>query len=135
VKVSPHINDTTQLKEVPKGGGALPRGVRRVRATTIKGTIKDSVEISSQNSRHRGINLGMEVIQELITSRVAVWTVNTTDTKGFTKKGELTLKKTTIIITPRVDQRQRRTKQNNITTGMSRTRRKNTTKPRRQKPR
>jgi len=135
VKISPHVDNTTRLKEVAKGGRALPRGVRRVRATTIKGTIKNSIEISSQNSRHRGINLGMEVIQELITSRVAIWTVNTTDTKGFSKKGELTLKKTTIIITPRVNQRQRRTKQNNITTGMRRTRRKDTTKPRRQEPR
>jgi len=103
VKISPHIDNTTRLKKVRKGGRTLPRGIRRVRATTIKGTIKNSFEISSQNSRHRGINLGMEVIQELITSRGAIWTVNTTDAKGFAKIGELTLKKTTIIITPRVD--------------------------------
>lgn len=105
MKVPPYVNDATGLKKTPKGGRALTRRVRRVRTEAINRAVKDHVKIAGKNSGHRGINLGMKIIQELIPNRVAIRTINTANTKRLTKKGKFTLDKTTINITPRINQR------------------------------
>ena len=82
-----------------------------------------------------GINLRMKIIQELILCRVVIGSLNRTNPKRLTKKGKLTLKETTIDITPGVNQGQRKTKQNNIATRMCRIRGNNRTKTRGGEPR
>ena len=68
-------------------------------------------------------------------SRVVVRCVHTTNPKRATEEREFNLQVTTGNIPPRVDQRQRRTKQNNTTRRMRPPRRGNSRKTGREKPR
>jgi len=81
VEIPPNINNTACLKEAPKRRRTLPRTVSRVRTKAINSTVKDRIEIASQDSRNGGINHGMKIIQELITCRVAIGAIDTTNTK------------------------------------------------------
>ena len=135
VEIPPYVHHTAVVKKICKGGRAIARGDGGIRASPINGAIKDLIKVTTENCGDRGIDLGVEIPKELVPSRVAVRCVHTTNPKRATEEREFNLQVTTGNITPRVDQRQRRTKQNNTTTRMRRPRRDNSRKTRREKPR
>jgi len=85
---------------IQEGGRALEMNQK----DQSKGTIKNSVKITSKDSGYGGINPCMKVIKEKIPSRVAIWTIDTTNTKKFGTERKFTLQETTISITPRIYQ-------------------------------
>ena len=135
VEIPPYVHHTAVVKKIFKGGRAIARRDGGIRASPINGTIKDLIKVTTENRGDRGIDLRMEISKELVPRRVAIRCVHTTNTKRATEEREFYLQVTTGNITPRVDQRQRRTKQNNTTTRMRRPRRDNSRKTRREKPR
>ena len=134
VEIPPYVHHTAVVEKIFKGGRAIARGDRGIRASPINGAIKDLIKVTTENRGDRGIDLGMEVSKELVPRRAAVRCVHTTNPKRATEEREFNLQVTTGNITPRVDQRQRRTKQNNTTTRMRRPRRDNSRKTGRAKP-
>ena len=105
MKIPPNIHDTASIKKTTKRNRAFPRRVTRVRTTTIKGPIKNSIEITSKDSRDRRINLGMKIIQKEITIGIVVGTIGGTNTKSLVLEGKLALKEATSRIRPRIEKR------------------------------
>ena len=103
MKIPPNIGSTARIKKTPEERRTFTRGVRWVKTNPVNRTVKDRVKVAGKNSRHRGINLRMKIIQELIPSRVAIGSINRTNPKRLMKKRKLTLKVTAINITPRVN--------------------------------
>lgn len=100
MEIPPNVHSTASVKKTTERDRALTRRVTRIRTTTIKGTIKNSIEIPSKDSRNRRVNTGVKIIQKEVTIRVAVRTIDGTDTESLVPEGELTLKETTSRIRP-----------------------------------
>ena len=116
VEIPPYVHHTAVVKKICKGGRAIARGDRGIRASPINGAIKDLIKVTTENCGDRGIDLGVEISKELVPRRVAIRCIHTTNPKRATEEREFNLQATTGNITPRVDQRQKdETKQFNHT--------------------
>ena len=94
------MSTAQQASKRPQRETAFTRRVTRVRTTTIKGTIKNSIEIPSKDSRDRRVNMGVKIIQKEVMIRVAVRTIDGTDMESLVLEGELALEETINRIRP-----------------------------------
>lgn len=100
MEIPPNVHSTASVKKTTEGDRAFTRRVTRVRTTTIKGTIKNSIEIPSKDSRDRRVNMGVKIIQKEVMIRVAVRTIDGTDMESLVPEGELALEETINRIRP-----------------------------------
>ena len=91
VEIPPYVHHTAVVEKIFKGGRAIARGDRGIRASPINGAIKDLIKVTTENRGDRGIDLGVEVSKELVPRRVAVGGIHTTDTKGLAKERKFNL--------------------------------------------
>lgn len=100
MEIPPNVHSTASVKKTTERDRAFPRRVTRIRTAPIKGTIKNIIEVPSKDNRDRRVNTGVKIIQKEITIRVAIRTINRTDTESLVLEGELALKETTSRIRP-----------------------------------
>ena len=126
VKIPPGINTTRGLKECFQSSRTLPPGVRGVRASAIHRTIEDCIEVPTKECGDSRIELISNLFQKLVPCRVAVRGIQRDYTKRLIMIGKLTLQEASLLISPRLNQRQRRTEKDDTTTRFNGTRRDNT---------
>ena len=96
--------------------------------------IKSGVKISTHNCGDCRINPRRNQLKKLVSCRIAIGGIQGDYTKQFAMEAEFTQHKTTSIIKRRIDKGQTRTKKDDTTTRLLRTRRRNRVKARRTKP-
>ena len=86
MQIPPYINATGRFKETSKHERTFTRGICNTRPNTIKRAIKHSVKITHKNGRNRTINIGLDIIKELVSSRLQLGAKTQTLKRTFEKK-------------------------------------------------
>lgn len=81
MEVSPNIHTAAVIEKTSEGNRAFTGGIKGVRACTVSAAIKNSIEVTSKDCGDGRINIGSNIIKELVSLRVMVGSINTDDTK------------------------------------------------------
>ena len=108
----PNVHDTTIVETLRQEERTLAGSIRKVRASPVKRSVKDGVEITEQNGGNGRVNLASDVLNKLIPRGIPVRGISTCDPKGLTIRVELNQSESAVWVDPRIVERKRVPKKN-----------------------
>jgi hypothetical protein len=104
MKTTPNVDNATGVEEPSERQSTLTRGIINGGASAIQRTVKNCVEVTTQDSWERKVHQSVELVKEKITSWVTIWRIDAQNTKAGGLEGKFTLNIPTGIIGPGTNQ-------------------------------
>ena len=92
------VQDTAVTRKTEEANRTLSAVIEGTGTTAIHGVGKNSVEISAKHSMHRGVNMGEDKQEEVITIQIDIRGIETLR-KSLVPKCDIAQDKTTVCIT------------------------------------